>query len=119
MKNGIRVNHTNETIEITEGYEKRARVYRSEEYKELLSARNDYSTYRIITIKNKGKSNFKGLNYDYISLYLEKHNDEEGINVFKKLVEGKPNYLEVKKWFFNRYPNLAKCTSKSDLILAS
>ncbi len=118
MKN-ININHKDSTIEITEAFEKRAEAYGSSSYSMLLMAQKDFPTYRIVVVKgNPTTKKYKGLDFGYIRKYLINHNDAVGVREFDKLIENKVGYFGIKKWFFERHPNFANCTTKTDLVLA-
>lgn len=113
-------NHEDKAIEITKAFAKRASVFGTEEFKLLQQYREYYKDYevRVTTTmaKRTKKNNLKGLSYDFMKQYIERHDTEdqsimEEFN--KKTVKNEDNiatksYGEVKKWFLEQYPEIAK-----------
>jgi len=119
----ININSKNTTIEMTKAFAKAASRFGSEEYRQLQQARVDYPNYRVVTKSaSKHRDTLKGLTFDYMLEYIDKHDknlddsmtvkaaflklsarDEEG-----KKIEGAEyaSYGEIKKWFLEQYPEL-------------
>ena len=116
------LNFDAKTIELNESFAKKARVYKSKAYDELMQVQKDHPTFEIIVIKSTPKKNtsVKGINYDYMRKYVESHDEsKELLKEFDKLKEGKTPFFEVKKWFFEHYPNMKNCKTKADWVLAA
>ena len=116
----ITINYKKNTIEITKSFEKKASAYGSPEYTELANARKEFPNYRIIVKSTKTKSTFKGMDYDFMREYIEKHdNAEENMNGFNKLHEKNLTYGEIKEWFIDTYPVFKDCVTRAQWILAA
>lgn len=132
MKNAIVLNNKNRTIELTKKFAAASSVYGSEEYKMLQEARRDYPTYRVVTVSKKSdkakKNMFKGLTYEYMKLYIEKHDDEEKTIMTKfKTLRGQvemsealemesESYFTIKAWFLGQFPEIGKFQEQRDAI---
>lgn len=117
----ITINYKNSTIEITKSFEKQASVYGSQAYNELREARAEFPTYRLAIKANKSSSTFKGMDYDFMIKYIEKHDNEEKTRIaeFNKLRASGLTYGEVKQWFINTYTVFKDCKTKADWVLAA
>ena len=74
----ITLNHKNRTIELTKKFAADSSHFGTDEYKMLQEARRDYPNYKVVIASRKNsKSNFDGLNLDYMELYISKHDDAE------------------------------------------
>ena len=117
----VRVNHDNQTIEITKSLDNAARRYGSEGYNFLEDIRGKHPGYRIVVKAIKRSGNRKGLTYKYMEEYIQKHDDEKGsimqeFNILrgKAAPEGNDewdttivaSYLEVKAWFERKFPEI-------------
>ena len=107
-------------IEMTKSEAKAAGKIGSEKCKELREYMEMYPTFTIdIKASAKRKNEFRGLDYDYMRNYIQKHDDEDGTIMaeFNDLIaqdkeEGKEgferakaaNYAQVKKWFLKKFP---------------
>ena len=121
MKN-VTLNFDVNAIEISESFAKKARVYKSPAYKELMTVQNDHPTFKIVVVKSISKKNtsVKGIDYVYMRKYIESHDEsKELLKEFDKMTDGKSPFFEVKKWFLEQYPALKKCKTKSDWVLAA
>ena len=76
-RSNITINYKNSTIEITKSFEKQASVYGSQAYNELREARAEFPTYRLAIKTRKSSSGFKGMDYDFMVAYIEKHDNAE------------------------------------------
>lgn len=120
MKETFKLNHADETIELTKQFAKASGKYNSEEYKLLMEVKKDFPNYKIVvkdTPKRKqSKDSFKGLTYDYMERYIQKQgNDEEILKAFNELrkkentndkLTERATYGEIKKWFLNTFPEV-------------
>lgn len=121
MKN-ITINFNNSTIELTKATAKAASVFGSQAYKDLIEARNQFPTFRVVTKETaRGKSNLKGLNYSFMDNYIRTHSDSKArLSEFAKLRKSGISFFEIKKWFLNTYPIFKdNSKSKADCILAA
>lgn len=117
------INSKTHAIEMSKKFAKAASKYGTDEYRDLQAARRDYPDYKIVTISRKPavkKDIYKGLTYDYMEMYIQKHDDENGTIMNEYLMlRGKTedakealadsfSYLEIRDWFLKQYPAIAK-----------
>lgn len=114
----IRLDHTRQTIIITKGFSKKASVYGSKEYEEILSIKRDFPNYTIeerktTTRKTSTPTNF--IDMAFIEKYCTNKNDNEflvAIEEWKKNninLEGKAEeycFFKVRKAFLDKYSEL-------------
>ena len=109
-------------IEITKSEAKEAGKLNSEKFKELREYMEAYPGYEIlIKAPSKRKVEFKGLTYDYMKEYIQKHDDAQKskMTAFETLiaqskkngVDGAEhleaaNYIEVREWFLNTFSDI-------------
>ena len=106
-------------IEMTKKFAKAAAKFGSPEYKQLQEARKDYPTFSVVTVTRKTttkKNTYKGLTYEYMEMYIEKHDDEDkSIMAEYLMLRGMTDeaeealaesftYLEMKDWFLTKFP---------------
>jgi uncharacterized membrane protein len=87
-----------------------------------MDAQKNHPTFKVIvqTPTKKKNSSVKGVNYVYMRKYIENHDStNELLREFDKMKEGKTPFFEVKNWFLDRYPELKKCKTKADWVLAA
>ena len=121
MKN-ITIDYAKKTIAITKSFEKKARVYGSDEYMELREARNEFPNFRLVVKASKsGNNTFKGFDYDFMEQYINKHDDEaKSIKAeFDELKKNHLSYPEMKKWFVSKYPAFDGCKSRTSWLLTA
>ena len=109
----INVNRKNNTIELTKTFEKKASKYGTEEYNDLQAVRRDYPTYKVVvrsSSKKARKNAMKGLDYDFMRGFIERHdNSEKNMGAFKRMIGESEDsvttltYGEVKRWFLDQY----------------
>ena len=115
------INYERKTIEITKAFSKKAKVYNSEEYKELVDACQKFPTYVLTIVENKrsnrnNKESYKGLTFDFMENYIKTHseNKEEDLKALRQMtgrvnegeLENKKNYPDIKKWFLAKFDEL-------------
>ena len=109
-------------IEMTKSEAKEAGKLNSEKFKELREYMDAYPGYEIlIKAPSKRKVEFKGLTYEYMKEYIQKHDDEKKSKMaaFETLIaqskkngdEGAEhleaaNYSEVREWFLKAFPEI-------------
>ena len=121
MKNTLKINHENKTIIMDRTFSKFAENTRSDEYAHLQQVRRDYPDYAVTirTIKrNAEKETYKGLTYEYMRDYIILHSSpEEELAAMAEFNEmllisrchaQSLRYPTIKKWFLNKYPDVAK-----------
>ena len=119
----MNANLMKKTIEMTKAEAKAAGKIDTEEFKMLRQYMEMYPGYEIqIKAPAKRKNEFRGLDYDYMRNYIQKHDDADGTIMakFNDLIaqdkEGKEgferakaaNYAQVKKWFLAKFPEIQK-----------
>ena len=119
MKETFKINHENNTIEMTKQFAKASGKYNSEEYKLLMKMKKDLPNYDVIVEEpnsKKPRDNYKGLTYDYMERYikdkpnhediLKEFNELRGISTEYEAIMKKTSYLKVKKWFLTTFPEI-------------
>ena len=114
MKNII-ANFERQTLTITKAFSKKASVYGTPAYKELAEAKRDNPDFKIIVkANNKSVSSANKVTISMMENYIAKH-DETGEIMAKfnslrheELGENlhKTTFFQIKKWFFETYPDL-------------
>lgn len=127
----ITINFKNKTIEMSKSFAKAASEYGSVEYNNLIGARNDFPTFRLVTKIERKKSakSTKRFTYDYMFKYITAHDADGKIMAeFRtlravdksgnRIKEVEPaDYKDVLEWFFNTYPEIKKLQDKIEKIL--
>jgi hypothetical protein len=109
-------------IEMSKKEAKAAGKIGTPEFEELKNYMKEYPNFEIqIKAPAKRKVEFRGLDYNYMRTYIQKHDDEDGkiMAEFRELiaqdkkdkVEGAEHleaagYLDVKKWFLAKFPEI-------------
>ena len=120
MKNILKINHEEGIITMDRTFAKNAENTRSEEYAHLQSVRRDYPNYTVIRReikKNPNKECWKGLTYEYMENYIIGHEGDDTRDlVLKEFAEMRliaechskcHRYPVIKKWFLDKYPEIA------------
>ena len=115
------INEKKNAIELTKKESAAAAKFGTPEYRALQEARKDYPGFKVVTITRKSttkKESCKGLTYDYMKTYIILHTtpEEEAAAVaeFDELIliskcqQQSLRYPTIKKWFLNKYPEVAK-----------
>ena len=128
----MNINYTNNTIEMTKTEATAAGKLNSEKFIELKALKAEVPTARIVIVKTSAKKgeHFKGLTYDYMKSYIEKHDDETksimsafntlcGLDENGKKLEmaAAASYGEVKMWFLTQYPEIEKMSENINKII--
>lgn len=125
----IQINHKKNAIEMTKKFYNEACKFGTDEYKMLQEARRDYPGYEPVVAKSKKGGNgapdvFRGLNFEYMELYIMKHDDaEQSIMAEFMSLRAKDNesiamgvesesYLVIRDWFLDQYPDVRKFYEK-------
>ena len=116
------INEKKNTIELTKKEATAAAKFGTPEYKNLQQARRDYPTFSVVAVTRKAstkKNTFKGLTYEYMEMYIQKHDDaDKSIMAEYLMLRGKTDeaeealaesftYLEMKDWFLKKFPAIA------------
>lgn len=114
----MRINYTNGAIEITKAEAKKAGVINSNAYNALIEVRNANPTFKVVVVAAHTKKTSKK---DHITIkdierYISAHDDENGslMQEFIARRDAKKNgelyansFFEIKKWFFEIFPDVA------------
>ncbi|QWT53151.1 hypothetical protein [Eubacterium sp. MSJ-33] len=119
-KSGLRIDMVHGEIVMNASFAKQAEIFGTYEYECLQEARTAYHEYSVVRRqikKNSSQQRYKGLNYDFMRDYIWTHEPvEERLKVldgFEDLVirtkchSAAFRYPYVKRWFLNRYPEVA------------
>ena len=132
----IQINHKNNTIEMTKKFYTESCKYGTDEYKTLQEVRRDYPGYKPVVAKTKKNGMgtldaFKGLTYEYMEIYIEKHDDEEkSIMAEFKMLRAEDDvsvamdaesesYLVIRNWFLEQYPAVREFHEKREQVVGS
>ena len=127
------INYSTRTIQMTKKFAKAAEKFGSDEYKDLQEARRDNPTFMVVIVARKTtekKDTYKGLTYSYMETYINAHDKaEERMKEYKNLRglsdEAKEalaepcSYNEIRTWFLNAYPAIAKFHEDRAKLLAA
>ena len=128
------INEKKNAIEMTKKFANAAKKFGTVEYKQLQEARKDYPTFKVVTVSRKTpakKETYKGLTYEYMELYIVKHDDEEqSIMAEYKMLRGTSEeaiealaesltYQEMREWFLNKFPAIAEFHRKRAELIAA
>ena len=118
----MKINFTNNTIELTKAEAKKAGVINSNEYNELNGIRKQYPTYTVKVIERKpsSSSTFKGMNCAFMENYIKNH-DTNG-EIMAECVTLRNEHIPygaIRKWFFEKYPQFKSFTTKTQWVLAA
>ena len=121
MTNAIRINHFTKEILISKSFQKAAMNPTSAEYQDLAEVMRNHPDYRIAKRaikKNENKKTYSGLTYDYMRHYIMLHATPEdevaAIAEFEEKIlisecySKNLRYPAIKKWFLNKYPEVAE-----------
>lgn len=128
------INEKKMAIEMTKKFAAAARKFGTQEYRDLQEARRDYPNFKVVTITRKatGKQDtYKGLTYDFMESYIQKHDDaEQSIMAEYLTLRGKSdaakenlvepyNYIEMKAWFLKTFPAIDAFRKQCDERVAA
>ena len=128
------INEKKMAIEMTKKFAAAARKFGTQQYRDLQEARRDYPNFKVVTITRNtaGKQDFyKGLTYEFMESYIQKHDDEEqSIMAEYMMLRGKSedakahlvepySYGKMKKWFLKTFPAIADFHKKCDDCVAA
>ena len=127
------INHSAEAIQMTKKFAKAASRFGSDEYKDLQVARKDYPNFKVVVVSKctTGKRDtYKGLTYEYMEKYIQKHdNEKKSIMAEYEMLRGLSDeaqealadscsYLEMRKWFLAKFPEIANFHETRTKLLA-
>ena len=116
-------------------FAKAASGFGSREYKQLQEVRRDYPDFSVVTVSRKTagkKETFKGLTYEYMEMYIQKHDDDDTKSIMAEylMLRGKTaeaeealaesfTYLEMREWFLKKFPAIAQLReARAKLLVA-
>ena len=121
MKNTLKIDFAHSIIIMDRTFAKNATNTNTPEYAHLQQVRRDYPEFHVVqrTIThNVMKKTYAGLTYEYMKKYIRSHETEEQSKVviaeLDELIivskcHGKAyRYPVIKKWFFEKYPDIEK-----------
>ena len=129
--NTITLNHKTRTIEVTKKFYAAASKYNSEEEILLRGAQQNNPGYKVEVISRKTKSTYKGLDYEFMTTYIKAHDDENktkmaaflemrALTAEAIMMDVAPaDYLSVKEWFLNEFPEIEAFHEKRKQMLAN
>lgn len=116
----ITINRTNNTIEITKAFDKKASVYGSAEYNMLQNAMRENEGFSVVVAASRKANNnpFSKLSFDYMEKYIKLH-DDENQSIMKEYLKHRALDEEsilnggvsqsrdtICEWFVNQYPEI-------------
>lgn len=119
----VRIDFQRETIIITKAFAKSAGIYGTDEYKSLKEMKSDFPEFKIeVRTAPKKTSSTNKITLVTMENYIKKHdtdgtimakfeelkNEESGDNLRKT------SFFEIKKWFFETYPELKSSNDKNE-----
>ncbi len=120
MKNYLKVDVMNSRLVMDRTFAKNCAIVGSMEYDRLQAARRDYPSFAVVqrTIKrNANKECYRGLSYDYMRMYIVKHESKESeeavlaeleeMILISKCHSMGYRYPTIKAWFLAKYPEIA------------
>jgi len=129
MKN-IKINFAKNTIEISAAFEKKASIYGSDAYRELMNAKHDFPEFTVEVVKPaKAKGSRIRLTYDFMERHISKKSGKDSdqmktFNILRGKVENEDGIAErasigeIKLWFLNEYPEIENARKEIDKIIA-
>jgi hypothetical protein len=118
MKNTIKVNFADNTIEVEKSFLKKVSIYGTKEYNTLQNAKRENPGFivKVVETKSKRKSH-KGLTHEVMRNYIKNHDDDgsklvafelriKGFDTNGLPLEHKKSYGDVKRWFFDQFPEV-------------
>lgn len=129
--NAINLNRKNNTIEVTKKFYEAASKYNSEEELLLREAQKNNPGFKVVVATRKTKSTYKGLDYEFMTTYIKKHDDAEkskmatflemrALTAEAIMMDAAPaDYLTVKEWFLREFPEIEAFHDKRKQMLAN
>ena len=127
--NAINLNRKNNTIEVTKKFYEAASKYNSEEELLLREAQKNNPGFKVVVATRKTKSTYKGLDYEFMTTYIKKHDDAEkskmatflemrALTAEAIMMDAAPaDYLTVKEWFLREFPEIEAFHEKRQQML--
>lgn len=109
----MKLNFKNRTIELTKAEARRAAKIGTEEYTQILEAKNSFPNFQIkIMPARKSSYDLKGLTYEFMERYISINGTEEKLKEFNKMRDyndeiGRADpYGKIKQWFLDNFPQI-------------
>lgn len=115
----IRIDYSKSEIVLSSAFAKKAFTPGTDEYRQLMSVRQDFPEFRLVTRQfktNTKQERYRGLSYPFMREYITAHEVdakpvlaelEEMIGISKCHSLSK-RYPTIKAWFLKRYPAIAE-----------
>ena len=128
------INYTSMTIEMTKAESKAAGKVGTEAFKEMLSLMQQFPNYKIQVVTRaaaKKSCDYKGLTYDYMEKYIQSHDDEDNsimeqyqmlrgnTDAAKDALADSCSYQGIRKWFLEKFPEIAQFHEKRKNLLGT
>lgn len=127
------INEKKKTVEMTKKFATAAKRYGTDEYHQLQEVRHAYPDFKVIIARSKApsKKSYKGLNYEYMEAYIQKHDDEDKTIMQEYLtLRGKTeeaeaamaesvSYPEMKEWFLKKFPAIEEFHKMREALLSA
>lgn len=121
MSKSCQLNFTENTIDVTKAFMKKASIYGTPEYSELLSAQKDRPEFTINIISpNKKSDSQKSITYNEMKEYVrdefgaESNEEKALLSTLQRAKKQNISYGTVKKWFFLSFPNYGKLVNLNE-----
>jgi hypothetical protein len=119
MRNYLKINFFNGTIEAATSFVRKACVYASSEYHMLIDAQRQHPTFCLKIIPPKKKTP-PVITYEFMREYIITHGDcEENLQELDRLIIMQAPYFTIKRWFMEQYPVFKDCKSKEEWLLVA
>ena len=127
MKNRLWIDFTTSTIMMDRTFAEKCRDTRSAEYEHLQRVRQDYPLFTVRRReikKNTSKETYAGLTYGYMEHYILTHEEGESrdavlaeygeLRLISECHKRSRRYPTIKKWFLDKYPQIAEFGMEKD-----
>lgn len=108
----MKLNHEEKTIILSKAEAKKASIYGTDEYNNLVNIRRDFPNFKTVTKESPKRTNgHRRLTFEAMRHYIESKNDSEALAEFIEMTGNidkvfNKSYGAVKKWFLEHYPEL-------------
>ena len=121
MNHNIKLNFLNRTIEVSTSFAKKASVYGSDAYAELMEIQAKHPTFEVSVqkVKSKKSSSVKGITREFMYEYALNHDKDNSAADFERLKAENASYLAVKAVFLKHYPEFKNFKTKTEWVLAA
>ena len=128
------INEKKMAIEMSKKFAAAARKFGTQQYRDLQEARRDYPNFKVVTVTRKAtgcQDTYKGLTYDFMESYIQKHDDaEQSIMAEYLTLRGKSDaakenlvesysYKEMKTWFLKTFPAIEEFHKQCDALVVA